>query len=166
MHLPTWDEKKRVKKFSKQVTQKFESKFQSRKIINPPHPLPLPPSTSSEASLRCLLGLTPQQHVDLLFDPVFVVWLVRLCVGTIPEAAREIIFSIGAFSFSPLEHSGCSHALKNMQLFILKRQTLANKSPKETFPLVDLPFFRVRTTTVADRGWGLLKGTQAEWLLE
>ena len=45
-------------------------------------------------SLRCLLGLTAEQHVDLLFDPVLVVRLVRLCVGAIPEAARKIILCL------------------------------------------------------------------------
>lgn len=87
--------KKLVKNFSKQLTW-FEHKLQIRKKRCWPPPPP-PASTPSEASLCCLLGLTAKQHVDLLFDPVLVVRLVRLCVCTIPETARKIIFSFTVF---------------------------------------------------------------------
>lgn len=52
-----------------------------------------PPTRSSPltASLSSLLGLTTKQHIDLLFDPVLVIRLVRLCVSTIPEVAQDII---------------------------------------------------------------------------
>lgn len=69
----------------------LKHKLQRSNNIDPPPPTRA--SSSSEASLRCLLGLTAKQHVDLLFDPVLVVRLVRLCVGAVPEAARETWFS-------------------------------------------------------------------------
>lgn len=71
-----------VKNFSKGLKW-FAHKLQIKTVLTPSTPT----STSAEASLRRLLGLTAEQHVDLLFDPVLVVRLVRLCVGTIPEAA-------------------------------------------------------------------------------
>lgn len=39
-------------------------------------------------SLGRLLGLTTQQDVDLLFNPVFVVRLVGLCVRSVHKAAQ------------------------------------------------------------------------------
>lgn len=36
------------------------------------------------SSFSSLLGLTPQQNIDLLFNPVFVIGLVRLCVCPVP----------------------------------------------------------------------------------
>lgn len=102
--LPPWEKKQTLQTLSKTSQnnlKRFEHKLLIRKIILIPphhhHHPPTRPSTSSEASLRCLLGLTAEQHVDLLFDPVLVVRLVRLCVRAIPEAAGKIILR---FDFS------------------------------------------------------------------
>lgn len=94
-----------VKNFSKQLKAVWTQVTDKKNYIDPPTPPPTRPSTSSEASLRCLLGLTAEQHVDLLFDPVLVVRLVRLCVRAIPEAAGKIILR---FDFSVfLDFSVC-----------------------------------------------------------
>lgn len=83
--LPSMRKKTFAKNFSKQLKW-FAHKLQVRKKKMFLTPSTRPPA-SSEASLCRLLGLTAKQHVDLLFDPVLVVRLVRLCVCTIPDAA-------------------------------------------------------------------------------
>ena len=45
---------------------------------------PNPGDSVGRASFSSLLGLTSQQHIDLLFYPVFVIGLVRLCIRPVP----------------------------------------------------------------------------------
>lgn len=49
-----------------------------------PQPLMLPTQL-----LPSLLGLSTKEHVDLLFDPVFVIRLVRLCISSVTEEQKE-----------------------------------------------------------------------------
>lgn len=120
------------------LMKQFEHKLQVGKtILTPPPPLPSP-STPSEASLCCLLGLTAKQHVDLLFDPVLVVRLVRLCVGAVPEAARKM-----TFSFKFLFGLGCpGHSIALMHDLQCARSMAINYSQMRHFPSWLLCFLR------------------------
>lgn len=48
-----------------------------------PQPLKLPTQL-----LPSLLGLSTKEHIDLLFDPIFVIRLVRLCISSVHKTAE------------------------------------------------------------------------------